>query len=128
VDYRRTAAAREFIDAAVRARHEVFVLKRRLLFVRQILERAADADLNDALTRLVFDPLGIEGAFVADTPEELDAIVWGNPQQHDPRLVYHGCIVGSLSWAAPAAPRPTRSGDEDRDAHAPQLRRRRECA
>ena len=70
------------------------------LFVRQIIERTADADLNDALRSLVFDPLGIEGVFVAGAVEEFDAIVWGNAQRYDPRWVYHGCVVGSLSWAA----------------------------
>lgn len=70
------------------------------LFVRQIIERAADADLNDALRLLVFDPLGIEGVCVASDVEGFDAIVWGNAQGYDPRWVYHGCIVGSLSWAA----------------------------
>lgn len=70
------------------------------LFVRQIIERAADADLNDGLRTLVFDPLGIEGVFVAGAREEFDAIVWGNAQRYDPRWVYHGCVVGSLSWAA----------------------------
>jgi D-alanyl-D-alanine carboxypeptidase len=48
------------------------------LFVRQLIERAADADVNDALRRLVFDPLGIEGVFMARSVEEFDAIVWGN--------------------------------------------------
>jgi len=70
------------------------------LFVRQIIERAADADLTGALRRLVFDPLGIEGVFVASTVEEFDSIVWGNAQRYDPRWVYHGCVVGSLSQAA----------------------------
>jgi D-alanyl-D-alanine carboxypeptidase len=70
------------------------------LFVRQIIERTADTDLNDALRTLVFNPLGIEGVFVASAVEELDAIVWGNAQRYDPRWVYHGCVVGSLSWAA----------------------------
>ena len=70
------------------------------LFVRQIIERAAHADLNDALRVLVFDPLGIEGVFVASAVEEFDAIVWGNPQRYHPGWVYHGCVVGSLSWAA----------------------------
>jgi D-alanyl-D-alanine carboxypeptidase len=70
------------------------------LFVRQIIERAANADLNDALRMLVFDPLGIDGVFVASAPEEFDAIVWGNVQRYDPRWCYHGCVVGSLSWAA----------------------------
>ena len=46
------------------------------LFVRQIIERATNADLNDALRILVFDPLGIKGVFVAGAVEEFDAIVW----------------------------------------------------
>src|SRR5262245_6405939 len=57
------------------------------LFVRQIIERAADADLGDALKALVLDPLGIESVFVANTPEELDTIVWGNTRRYDPRWV-----------------------------------------
>lgn len=70
------------------------------LFVRQIIERAADTDLSQALRTLVFNPLGIEGASVASATEEFDAIVWGNTQRYDPRWVYHGCIIGSLPWAA----------------------------
>jgi D-alanyl-D-alanine carboxypeptidase len=70
------------------------------LFVRQIIERAADADLNSALRALVFDPLGLRGAFVASAPEEFDAIVWKNTRRYDPRWVYHGCVVGSLACAA----------------------------
>jgi CubicO group peptidase (beta-lactamase class C family) len=70
------------------------------LFVRQIIERAVDAELEAALKSLVFDPLGIDGVFVAHTPEQLDAIVWGNARRYDPRWVYHGCLVGSLSSAA----------------------------
>ena len=70
------------------------------LFIRQIIERNVDAALNDALRLLVFDPLGIEGVSVASAVEKFDTIVWGNAQRYDPRWVYHGCIVGSLSWAA----------------------------
>ena len=70
------------------------------LFVRQIIERAVDADLDNALRLLVFDPLGIEGVFVASAAEEFGTIVWGNAQRYDPQWVYHGCVVGSLSWAA----------------------------
>jgi D-alanyl-D-alanine carboxypeptidase len=49
---------------------------------------------------LVFDPLGIKGVLVASAVEEFDVIAWGNAQRYDPRWVYHGCVVGSLSWAA----------------------------
>lgn len=70
------------------------------LWVRRIIERVADADLNDALRRLVFDPLAIEGVFIANAVAEFDAVVWGNPKRYDPRWVYHGCILGSPSNAA----------------------------
>jgi CubicO group peptidase (beta-lactamase class C family) len=70
------------------------------LFVRQIIERTADTDLNDALKTLVLGPLGIGGVFVASAPEEFGAIVWGNARRYHPRWVYHGCVVGSLSCAA----------------------------
>jgi len=70
------------------------------LFVRQIVERAADADLSDALRTLVFNPLGIEGTRVASTADEFDAIVWRNERRYDPRWVYHGCVIGSLPAAA----------------------------
>ena len=112
-DYHRAVAAGESpwtIDELLRrlnARTLLFVPGTRFrysnigyLFVRQIIERATDADLNDALRMLVFDPLGIEGVFVASAVEKLDGIVWGNAQRYDPRWVYHGCVVGSLSWAA----------------------------
>lgn len=70
------------------------------LFVRQLIERVADAELGDALKTLVFKALGIEGAFVANTPEEFNTIVWRNTHRYDPRWVYHGCVIGSLPWAA----------------------------
>ncbi len=70
------------------------------LFVRQIIEHAVDAGLNDALKTLVFDPLGIENACVAGTIEEFDAITWGNTHRYDPQWVYHGCVIASLSSAA----------------------------
>jgi len=70
------------------------------LFVRQIIERGADADLDEALQTLLLRPLGIEGAFVAGSSADFDAIAWGNAQRYDPRWVFHGCVVGSLPVAA----------------------------
>ena len=70
------------------------------LFVRQIIERTVSANLGTALNTLVFDPLGIEGVFVAQTVDEFGRIVWGNSERYDPRWVYMGCIVGPLSSAA----------------------------
>ena len=70
------------------------------LLVRQMIERATDRPLDDALKTLVFDPLGIQAAFVARTPEDFDAAPWGNAQRYDPQWVYHGCVVGSPANAA----------------------------
>jgi D-alanyl-D-alanine carboxypeptidase len=69
-------------------------------FVRQMIERAADTDLDTALHTLVLEPLGIESVFVANTVEDFNRIVWDTARGYDPRWVYMGCIVGSLSWAA----------------------------
>jgi len=52
------------------------------------------------LKTLVFDPLGIDGAFVAGAPEDFNAVLSGYAQRYDPRCAYHGCIVGSLPRAA----------------------------
>ena len=70
------------------------------MFVRRIIERTADSDLENTLRASVFEPLGIEEVGVAQTPDDLDRTAWGNAQRYDPRWVYHGCIVGSVSWAA----------------------------
>jgi D-alanyl-D-alanine carboxypeptidase len=112
-DYQRAVAASELpwpIDELLRrvdARNLRFEPGTRYLysnvgylFVRQLIERTADADLTDALRTLVFDPLGINGAYVAETTEDFDAIVWGNTRRYDPAWVYHGCIIGSLPSAA----------------------------
>src|ERR1051325_11494256 len=70
------------------------------LFVRQMIERAADADLETALKTIVFDPLGIDSVFVANGVEDFNRIAWEPARGYDPRWVYMGCIAGSLSWAA----------------------------
>jgi len=70
------------------------------LFVRQMIERATGSDLETALRTLVFDPLGVVGVFVASTVAEFDRVTWRNARRYDPRWVYQGCVVGSVSWAA----------------------------
>jgi CubicO group peptidase (beta-lactamase class C family) len=72
------------------------------MFVRRLIERAVNADLNDALRALVFEPLNIEGVFVANGVEDLDSTAWGNERRYHPGWVYHGLAVGSASAAAAA--------------------------
>lgn len=70
------------------------------LFVREMIERATGLELDEALRTLVFEPLGIEGVFVARSPLDLHLTIWGNENSYDPGWVYHGLIVGSPSAAA----------------------------
>ena len=70
------------------------------LFVRQIIERVMDSDLNAALRALLFDPLGAEGVFIATSAEHLENTAWGNERHYHPGWVYHGLAVGPPSTAA----------------------------
>jgi CubicO group peptidase (beta-lactamase class C family) len=69
------------------------------LFVRQAIERAADADLNTALQGIVFAPLGVS-AFVVSSREEIQRLFWENLHGYDPNWVYHGLIAGTPIEAA----------------------------
>ncbi|HUN57390.1 MAG TPA: serine hydrolase domain-containing protein [Candidatus Binataceae bacterium] len=70
------------------------------LIVRQIIERTTGLGLDESIRGLLFDPLGIEGAFVAASIGDLERTVWGNERRYDPGWVYHGLVVGSPSAAA----------------------------
>ncbi len=70
------------------------------LFVRELIEAAAAAPLDQALRRLVFAPLGIDGVSVARVPQDLDGIAWGNAPGYDPGWVYHGLLLGPAASAA----------------------------
>ncbi len=70
------------------------------LLVRRMIERVADAPLDDALRRLVLAPLGIARTAIALTPETLAATEWGNARGYHPGWVYHGLLVGPAGDAA----------------------------
>jgi CubicO group peptidase (beta-lactamase class C family) len=70
------------------------------LFVRRLIERTVNADLNDALQTLVFEPINIDGVFIATSVEDLAGTAWGNERRYHPGWVYHGLAVGSASAAA----------------------------
>jgi len=70
------------------------------LLVRQMIERATGLGLDEALRTLLFEPLGIEGVFVATSIGDLEHTVWGNERQYDPGWVYHGLVIGSPFAAA----------------------------
>ncbi|WP_230532645.1 serine hydrolase domain-containing protein [Microvirga roseola] len=70
------------------------------LFVRQLIETVGDGNLNAALHRLVFLPLGIEGASVALERSDLDGVEMGSAEAYHPGWVYHGLLVGPVQDAA----------------------------
>lgn len=63
--------------------------------VRTWIEALSGLPLQQALRRLVFEPLRIRGPFIARTPADLAATAWGNTACYDPRWVYHGLLVGT---------------------------------
>lgn len=64
------------------------------LFIRQLIERITGMDLDLALKQLIFSPMQIKGTRVATTPNDMAETLWGNPDNFDPRWVYHGLLVG----------------------------------
>jgi len=70
------------------------------LFVREIIERVLALDVNEALSRLVFQPLGIEDVFVATTRADMRSIPWPHERSYHPGWVYHGLAIGPPSAAA----------------------------
>jgi CubicO group peptidase (beta-lactamase class C family) len=70
------------------------------LYVTELIEAAADEDLQSALRRLVLAPLGIGHTRLATAPGDLQGVWMGEGETYDPGWVYHGLLVGPLRDAA----------------------------
>jgi CubicO group peptidase (beta-lactamase class C family) len=70
------------------------------LYVAKLIERLTGLALEEALTELVFSPLGLSGVHLAKTPADLQGVNMGTAKAYDPRWVYHGLLVGPLDQAA----------------------------
>ncbi len=70
------------------------------LFVRQMIETATGASLDDALRRLVLHPLRIASARVATKPDDLAHASMGSASSYHPGWVFHGLLVGGVQDAA----------------------------
>lgn len=70
------------------------------LLVRQLIENACGASLDDALQRLIFRPLDIGGPRIATTRADLAHVAIGTATSYHPGWVYHGLLVGRLDHAA----------------------------
>ncbi len=65
------------------------------MFVRRKIEEVTGLDMDMALRRLVFDPLGMTSVRLAGTATDLAETAWGNARGYDPAWVYHGLLVGT---------------------------------
>jgi CubicO group peptidase (beta-lactamase class C family) len=70
------------------------------LHVRRIVEAATGDDLQTALHRLIFSPLGLDSVSVPQTQADLDRTAWGNAARYHPGWVYHGLLIGTPADAA----------------------------
>ncbi len=67
--------------------------------LRQWVERVTLLPLGQALTALVFDPLGVSGVRFAQTRDDL-ASCWGVDPGYHPGFVYPGMLIGPAVSAA----------------------------
>lgn len=70
------------------------------LLVRLAIEEVCGSDLDQALKRLVFAPLGVEGPHVALARADLADVTMGDIVSYHPGWVYHGLVVGRIGDAA----------------------------
>lgn len=70
------------------------------LKVAQLIERASELHLSDALAGLVFSPVEITTARLATKPDDLADVRMGDVVGYHPGWVYHGLIVGTAVDAA----------------------------
>lgn len=68
--------------------------------VCRLIEQAAGTSLGAALRALVFAPLGLGNARLAETKADLNDVRMGAAAGYHPRWVYHGLVVGPLTEAA----------------------------
>ncbi len=68
--------------------------------VRRLIEAACGEPLDGALRRLVLEPLGIAGARIAESPDDLVGVEMGDGASYHPGWVYHGLLIGPLDQAA----------------------------
>lgn len=70
------------------------------MLVAQIIERAADLPLADAIRQQVLSPLDISTARLATERAELNGKLIDRSLNYDPGWVYHGLLIGPVSEAA----------------------------
>ncbi|MBZ6075091.1 serine hydrolase domain-containing protein [Microvirga puerhi] len=68
--------------------------------VARLIKETSRTRLDSALRGLVFDPLTIESARVAENAADLQGVQMGQADWYHPGWVYHGLVVGTVADAA----------------------------
>ncbi len=68
--------------------------------VRELIEETTGIPLGRVISNLVCEPLGLQSVRYWETPEQTASLIWDEADGYDPRWVFHGCLIGSVSDAA----------------------------
>lgn len=69
------------------------------LYISQLIERVTGLTIEQALIQRVLAPLGVTGAVLARTADDLQGKCLGIDEGYHPGWVYHGLLVGTLTDA-----------------------------
>jgi CubicO group peptidase (beta-lactamase class C family) len=69
------------------------------LLIGQLIERATDLTLEEAVSRRALIPLGLSSVRFAKTRADLQQTYLASTSSYDPAWVYHGLLIGPISQA-----------------------------
>ena len=69
-------------------------------YVRELIEETTGMPLGRVISNLICEPLGLQSVKYWETPEQTASLIWEAADGYDPRWIFHGCLIGSVSDAA----------------------------
>lgn len=69
-------------------------------YVRELIEETTGMPIGRVISDLLCRPLGLSSVKYWETPEQTASLIWDAADGYDPRWVFHGCLIGSVSDAA----------------------------
>jgi len=70
------------------------------LLVRELIEKCVGSPLSTCLKELVFEPLDLRSARIAETTQDLNDLDLETTNDYNPNWVYHGLAIGSVADSA----------------------------
>ncbi len=69
-------------------------------YVRELIEETTGMPIGRVISDVICKPLGLQSVNYWETPEQTASLIWEAADGYDPRWVFHGCLIGSVSDAA----------------------------